>query len=92
MNNFAASGLGVFAKIAPVCAQDMYSSSGVLVPHHESDPGFEVNESARDELVELCDAVSSICEVAVPLTHCTSFAARSSSQEWPYLEMMIENR
>ena len=54
MNNFAASGLGVLAKMAPVCAQLTYWSLGVLLFHHESDPAPEVNVSARDELVELC--------------------------------------
>lgn len=92
MNNFAASGLGVLANMAPVCAQVTYWSLGVLVAHHDSLPPPVVNESTRDELVELCKADISNAEVAVPLTHFTSLAARSSSQEWPYLAMMSANR
>lgn len=78
--------------MAPVCAQLTYCSLGVLVFHHAADPGLEVNVSAREELVELCKRVISSCAVAEPLTHCTSFAAKACSQEWPYLAMMSENR
>lgn len=81
IKSFAASGLGVLANMAPVCAQVTYWSLGVLLAHQDSLPGPPVvNDSTRDELFELCKADISNTEVAVPLTHFTSLAAKSSSQ------------
>jgi hypothetical protein len=79
-NNSAASGRGVLAKMAPVCARDTYWSLGGLVVYHDSElalPAAKVRTCG--ELVESWEFAISNREVAVPFTRLMSFATRSCS-------------
>jgi hypothetical protein len=85
-NNSAASGRGVLAKMAPVCARDTYWSLGVLVVYHDSElalPAAKVRTRGKvrtcGELAESWEFAISNREVAVPFTRLTSFTTRSCS-------------